>query len=334
MDTQSKINKLIQKIIKQCSQKESREQTNKLNEMLKYAEHEKFKEFIDILSIILKSEVKNYYKKSISKNVSDKMTSEIYLAHYTSMETIYSILKPQIEQQMSGLRLSDASYSNDPSEGNYLKDNLIKNYPWLKDSGQDTDAFVCSFVSGEDSNIGDKITYWQSYGKDGLGCSLQLSQKTDLLEKLDPVLYEDDFEHLIAYFKDYFELGGLLHSQFSSDTDKKYFALRFWKAFDKIKFLYKHKGYEYEKEYRFIKTSSDSEEIKEDFKNTPPYLRRYIFDEQLSSKKILTSGSKITIGPRVMNSSRLRKYLKNLAKQSGYIGPQFTCSEIPYRKVW
>ena len=239
--------------------------------------------------------------------------------------------KPE-NNKMNGLRLFDASYSNDPKEGNYLKNDISKEYLWLKDAGRETDAFVCSFFSG-DKDIGDKVTCWQSYGKDGLGCSIQLP-KTDLLTQLNPVLYIDNCRDIIIQFKNYFELGRLLHSQIPSNEDKKFFALEFWKAFDEIKFLYKHKGYEYEKEYRFIKVASEPEEIEEEMILASPYLKRYVFDEQLSCKNILSSGSKIIIGPRVINSDRLRQYLQKFIHQSTNIGAEVIISKVPYRKVW
>lgn len=352
MSIQSKTSSLIKEIehrFQKKPQKKSVEQVeNYIKEMCEYVKHNK-KESIYSLSKFLKHEVEDYYNKIILDDITSKggekelkeikscgnktkddINSKCYLAHYTNMETIFSIIKN--EKQMNGLRLSDISYSNDPSEGNYLKNNLIKYYPWLKYAIQETDAFVCSFFSGGD-DIGDKITYWQSYGKDGLGCSIQF-KKSLIEKKTTPVLYGETLcEILRNKFKCYFELGGLLYNGISSDSDKKYFASQFWKALDKVKFLYKHKGFEYEQEYRFIKIS-ESEEVKEDFKSKPPYLRRYIFDDQLNSENILKSGSKITIGPRVTNSSRLCKYFKKVADQSKFYGPQFICSKIPYRKIW
>ena len=331
MSVQEKIEKLAQKTI---GYKESKPQKEILiTRFLTYTKARK-KESANYLSEALKSELSDY-RNEISSN----KPKSLYLAHYTSMETIFSILESSQntdKNKMNGLKLFDASYSNDPKEGIYLKDHISKKYPWLEDAGQETDAFICSFFSGE-KDIGDKVTCWQSYGKDGLGGSIQLPQidllKPDLLKQLNPVSYKNNFRDIIRRFENYFELGGLLYSQIPSNEDKKFFATEFWKAFNEIRFLYKHKGYEFEHEYRFIKVSSDIKKIKEDTVSVHPYLRRYIFDEQLSAKNLLVSGSKIVIGQRVMNCDHLCQYLKKIVSQKK-LGAEVVISKIPYRKVW
>ena len=293
------------------------------------------------LCAALTLEVENYYKQnhSIKLKAPDKANEsgapantarpETYFAHYTSVETIFSILKDHEKEKPNGLRLSDASYSNDPSEGNYLKKEIAKAHQWLIDAGEDTDAFVCSFVSGGE-DIGNKITYWQAYGKDGLGCSIQLPLNF-CNEEFGRALYgKNGIQKAQENFKDYFELGKKIYKQLHNEK-KKSFAAEFWKSFDKIRFLYKDAGYEHENEYRLIKISKEPEET---FTKEHPYLKRYILDDRLETQKILTSGSHVTIGPKVINKSRLCQYLKNLAQKGGLSGPKFIPSEIPYRKVW
>ena len=327
----------------------------------------------------LKLEVESYHKKNHSAEIKRDKTikteeesrSVIYFAHYTSVETIYSILEkyqPQREKKenqghnnqknkfdskedseknaniSSGLRLSDASYSNDPSEGNYLKKEITKDHQWLNDAKKSTDGFVCSFISGNE-HIGDKVTYWQAYGKDGLGCALQLPltcnvkyDKTGKIIKkgweqiLNPVLYgKDEVQKVKDHFKEYFDFGKKLYNLSRDETSKKDFATDFWKIFDRIKYLYKHNGYEHEKEYRLVQVSKNPQEK---FVNKNPYLQRYILDSRLKTENILASGSKIVLGPKILKTFRLCQHLKNLAKAKGLYGPQFTSSKIPYRKVW
>ena len=269
---------------------------------------------------------------------SDTEKPKIYFAHYTSAKTVFSILKDYRMGTPNGLRLSDASYSNDPSEGNYLKKAIAKDHKWLIDARKDTNAFVCSFVSGKE-DIGNKITYWQAYGKDGLGCSIQLHLHFDN-RVFDRVLYgEDAAQKVKNKFEEYFNLGQELYTLFHSEETRKGFAAKFWKCFDSIKFLYKDAGYEHENEYRLVKISN---EPKEAFTDEHPYLRRYIFDKCLQANNIFKSGSKVIIGPKVINSGALcqffKKYVadinKNFSDHSLKIQTKFVPSKIPYRKVW
>ena len=243
--TKEKFNEIIKKL--EENQKSRQNEIKLYNEEKRFEELEKLKKLEKFLrldkmgSLViddLKKEVNNYLKKkhginnSGTKNKkehvidnSDTSDEELYLAHYTDIATIHSIL---IEQQkinqektnksqniLNGLRLSSAVYSNDPTEGSYLKNELVKHYEWLDFAKRETDAFFCSFVSSTtDKNIGDKITYWQSYGKDGLGCSIQLSDsfKKDIFHR---VLYEkDDIHEVKNKFEAYFKLGKKIYQDY------------------------------------------------------------------------------------------------------------------------
>ena len=337
----------------------------------RFMEKEKLYKAQILLLVSLKLEIESYLKKNhsekvgtktkINKSIETELKAEeskpsIYLAHYTSVETIYSILEkyqPPKEKKdyqkhscqenkvdskdgaeknaniLSGLRLSDASYSNDPSEGNYLKKEIARDYKWLNDAKKTTNAFICSFVSGKDG-IGDKITYWQAYGKDGLGCSIQLP-----LDSYNEVVYrvlygKDEVQKAKDHFKKYFEFGQKLYNKLP-EKNRKDFVKKFWLKFDEIKFLYKDAGYEHEYEYRLVKISKNPEE---EFIPKHPYLRRYVLDNCLRVNNILASGSKVVIGPKVINTTRLRQHLTRLAQAKELYGPQFISSKIPYRKVW
>ena len=296
--------------------------------------------------------------------------SELYLAHYTSMETIYSILtdakkdklhhsKDQSkdkadnsqdtkEENLAFLRLYNVSSLNDPSEGEYLRKELSKEYKWLEDVEiKDTDAFICSFVSGEEE-VGNALPYWQAYGDDGLGCSIQLPPNADIFHSVIRILYgNDQIETVKDKFKFYFELGSKLHEKLpkkkEKEDDKKDdkemtkedFATEFWESFDKIKFLYKSDAYEHEKEYRYVVFSKDSDkEIKYHFKSEGSYLRRYILEKNLQANNILTTSRTVFIGPRVADKERVCLYLEELAEQAGLPGPEFIASELPYQKLW
>ncbi len=282
----------------------------------------------------LKKEVDNW-----SKNKS--IATDICVAHYTNADTIYSLLtskdegkdKIKNEKCYSFLRLYDASSLNDPEEGSYLKNRLVKDFGWLK-KAKDTDAFICSFVCGKES-MGDKLPYWQSYGADGLGCSIQLSTNFKR-EILKPVQYgKANIEEIKTTFKIFFELGKLIYDKYEKDK-KENFSTLFWKAFDKVKFLFKDDVYKDEKECRIVVVvpSNSETKIQYHFKSEGPYLRRYIEVEELRVNNFLATGSKIFVGPRVVNGEGMCKKLEELAGQSKLNGPKFISSKISYRKVW
>lgn len=274
---------------------------------------------------ILKDAVNVYHERMIAKS-----KENLFFAHYTSVQVMHSILKKRIEGNY--LRLYGAFSTNDPSEGLYLRDELANEYKWLKDAELSTDAFICSFVS-DGKGIGNRITYWQSYGRDGLGCSIQLPQNCSIKDSLYPILYGKEEADKVKYeFKDYLELGSKIHDFYTDKSEKENFATAFWKVFDKIKFSHKHEGYEYEKEYRMIKIPDTDGEIKDDFRSENPYYRRYILDEELQANRLLTSGAEVFIGPRVTNGERLCEYFEKLAKEAKLDGV-FTPSQIPYRKI-
>lgn len=283
--------------------------------------------------------------QNICTNSYDAISSKknIHLAHYTSLETIYSILEKQKKyknkknkesiNKENGLRLYDVDTLNDPTEGKIISKSLLtKRHDYLKNaedakSSDIINTFICSFVSGAE-NIGDKLQYWQSYGQDGLGCSIQLSPKQDK-KKFYEVFYNEKIEESII--NKYLDLGKELHKKLPS-KEQENFANNIFKSINWMTFLYKSADYEQEKEYRYIQTSSEN--IKFHFKEDGPYLREYILSPDLNAEEFLITNSKITIGPRVHDSDRICKYLKALAEQAGLPGPCFKPSKIKYRKIW
>lgn len=302
-------------------------------QMREYIDGGKFRETVAPLVEILKPEIDRYEKCRLEDTKKETESKEaLYLAHYTGVDTMHSILVSNETNNKSGdfLRLYGAFSMNDPSEGLYLRNEFAKEHKWLIDAERNTDAFICSFVS-DGPGIGNRITYWQSYGMDGLGCSIQVSPHCSLNEHVQPVLYgKEEAKKVEDKFKNYLALGGELHKS-CSEKEGKDFATAFWKAFDKIKFSHKHDGYVYENEYRMIKIPDAEEKIEDDFRSKEPYYRRYVLNEDLRANRLLISGTEVFIGPRVRNKERLRQYFEKLAKKGQLDGVKFTPSRIPYR---
>lgn len=304
-----------------------------------YINHDKLEETAALLVGLLRMKVEEY-KKGLSEEKSDK---QLFLAHYTSVETVFSIIENKEE-----LRLYDAFYLNDPNEGmlfsKHLKDALAENYEWLGNI-DDSDAFICSFVGG-DKEIGDNLSYWHSYGKGGMGCSVRLSELHSQESVFHPVLYgEKSVKNAVTAFVPFFKLGKEVHDCLSSldDSMAKFFAENFWKAFDAIKFMYKSDAYKHENEYRMVRIPELDADVKYHLKSDGlyPYLRKYIADENLSAEtifavnsKITAEQAKVTIGPAVRRANHLWKNLEKLAEKRGIKGATFARSGIPYQRFW
>lgn len=297
-------------------------------QMREYIEGDRFRESVAPLADLLRLDVARYKKGRSEK---EKETGEhLCLAHYTSVETVFSILERRGETD-GFLRLYDAFYLNDPKEGNYLRDSFAEEYAWLSDA-EDTEAFISSFV-GWDEGCEDSLMYWQSYGKKGLGCSILLSKHFSTSGTLYPVLYGAKGANAAKKkFRNYLELGDVLINRCAKDEQNS-FANEFWKAFDEIKFMYKDVAYEYEREYRMVKIRKD-EEVHYDLKNEGPYLRKYIVDDRLGVDKIFASDSRVTVGPAVRKANHLSKNLEKFAKKQEVLGPSFASSKISYQKFW
>jgi len=309
-----------------------------------YINHDKLEEAVALLVGLLRMKVEEYQKEQSEKMKEKSNGEKLFLAHYTSVETVFSIIENKGE-----LRLYDAFYLNDPNEGKFfskhLKDALAENYEWLEGI-DDTDAFICSFVGG-DKEIGDKLSYWHSYGKGGLGCSIRLSELHSQESVFHPVSYgEESVKNAVIAFEPLFKLGKEVHDCLSFLEEfaaQEFFAENFWKAFDEIKFMYKDVAYEHENEYRMVRVPELDADVKYELKSEGlyPYLRKYIADENLSTEKIFAINSKITaeqakvtIGPAVRRAKHLYKSLKNLAEKRGVKGAIFDSSGIPHQRFW
>lgn len=315
------------------------DRANTLNNIRKYIDHNQFESAKAQLFNTLTSEIDEFLEVNRCKN-----TEGVCFAHYTSIETLYSLIgsypdKLQNSDKHSiireGLRLYDAFYLNDPKEGKFLaKGKTIKSI--FKKNGvppDETNSFICSFVRGED-DVGDKLEYWQSYGKGGLGCSIQLSEYYEHKNHLECVFYgKSKIKELENELGEIIELANIFYDKLNN-TGKEKFATDYWKCFDKVKFLFKSNDYKYENESRLVKVIEDTSEVKFDFKKDGSYLRRYYFDQRLETSKLLISGTRIFIGPAVRKAKHLCANLKEFATKKGFAGPEFISSNIPYQKFW
>ena len=111
-----------------------------------------------------------------------------------------------------------------------------------------------------------------------------------------------------------------------------------WESLERIRYLYKNEAYEYENECRFVVAESnilDKDKIcfeYQDRNNSPARIRHYYEHEELGIKKLLVTGSSITLGPCVPYPYNMGYYLERLMQQVDLYGPKIKTSKIPYRK--
>ena len=263
----------------------------------------------------------------------------LFLAHYTSVGALKCIIK-------GNLRLYAADSFNDPDEGDFLRQEIASKYNFL-DAEKDKEAemprksdraFVCSFVSG-DRDVANKLMYWQSYGKDGLGCSIQPPPPSLMSEEaranFAKVRYgEEGFEKVEEVFGPFLEETRDL-SRRKPEHSAPFLLGWLRECFSGIAYLYKSKDYESEKEYRIFVAPKRGGGIRYHYKNEPcdgPLVRKFI--EPPNFGGILASGSSIMIGPRVRDKERIHEYLAALCHEHEIYGPEFGVSRIRYRKFW
>ena len=167
--------------------------------------------------------------------------------HYTSVSNLFSMFDDKT------MRLYNSDNSNDPNEGAYfdLYASFLSHYSWL-DMRSSAPAYLASFIISEshDDNYRcrDDLVYWRTYGDAARGCSIEFFSASRELQK---VLYGDHEVNLTAQLLEEFltkiaplvELPSPIGSRFASLIAD---------ALNSIRYLYKSKDYEYEKECRLV----------------------------------------------------------------------------------
>ena len=115
-------------------------------------------------------------------------TTEFMAVHYTSLDAVIGMLK-EVRDGEGYLRMYSASGFNDPNEGklftsvaNGNSQSLAPCLPEDNDADRNP-AFVASFIRVEQSDgeqpqtvdPANELLFWRLYGREGTGCSLQLS---------------------------------------------------------------------------------------------------------------------------------------------------------------
>ena len=282
-----------------------------------------------------------------------------FVIHYTSIATIVSMLQnasknkkdvseddqeSSNDDQNASLRLYDSVHFNDPDEGNYFARhlNLPKRYDWIDKEKKDAShAYIASFIISDNKrDMSDNLVFWRTYGREGEGCSLKLCIPSCRLRK---VLYgANEVKRSGQILRSVLAILDPLvniRKRLLKEKIREKLAEAVWESMERIRYLYKSEAYEYENECRFVVAEPDIPDISDkvcyeyqDRNNSPARIRHYYEDEVLEIKKILPSGSLITLGPCVPHSSDVRYCLESLKRKANMYGPEIKLSEISYRK--
>ncbi len=266
--------------------------------------------------------------------------------HYTSLETLLSVLRDKAEGKESFLRMYDSFHLNDPEEGQYLVRRIgpMDQPGWLPER-KNFHAYITSFVVPDDNKDQelrdeDNLKYWLAYGQRGRGCSIRFpvshnrfrrvlygqQNATRTLEILDlPSIWSrlepltDHSNHVVSRVAQ-----GLL-----SESMRRNVA--------RILYLYKADAYKYEQECRAVKSVLEIPDEDIHFERleqfaSPRSLRHYYNNSDLRIDRILVTGSLVTIGPLVSHPHNVMYYINTLLERARLPGPTVEVSQIPYEE--
>ena len=315
------------------------------NELTHSFEQHLSDEVIPTLSNVLVPLHRKIEKQHILAVPEDRSTTVI---HYTSLHTIVSILQSRsmfrqdvqettdagvASSNAATLRLYDSAHFNDPAEGNYLGSILPDEHSWVKNADH-SHAYAVSFINHNGKNEQDDLVFWRTYGGEGEGCSITLNVPSHHLRR---VIYgADDAADTLQALTPVLDVLQPLATNWQDEVIQK-LRQSFWESLARIRYLYKRKEYEYEKEWRIVVAKSDVDvrHIGFDYRrhqNASSHLRHFVTQEDLVIEQMLGSGSVVTVGPRVTDPEDLCQSLEILKRRAGLNDLRITRSGIdPYR---
>ena len=264
--------------------------------------------------------------------------------HYTSIRVLASMLKRlDVKDKRVSLRAYDTVHFNDPTEGEFLMEFIPKEYKKLT-SGKKNRTFVTSFViSNGSDDLSDNLMFWRQYGKEGEGCSLSIplynGNEMSMREKLKKVKYgTDSAQDTILKIKQILDVVKPLvdHENFPSSDTKRILSNVVWRNLEQLRYLYKHDAYKHENECRIIVNEQESnQELQfeyQDKNDSFPKIRSYFETDYLDIRKILVTGSVITLGPTIPYVYYMKEDLEKYLKRIKIYGVKVKISDVLYRK--
>ena len=267
------------------------------------------------------------------------------LIHYTSIDTLISIIRAWDQSKNSFLRMYDSFHLNDPEEGQYFTRSvsLTKEFRWHIEE-KSSHAYIASFIvpkQNERQELGDEdnLQYWLAYGQRGTGCSIRFPVRHNRFRQ---VLYGKDKVIRALEILDLPSICNCLQPLTDSgvesfrDTARRMLSESVWENLERIRYLYKDEAYEYEQECRLVISELDvpEGEIRFDPVEQPASshrFRHYYQHNDLRIGRLLATDSVITLGPLVPRPENMEYYIKSLLEERNLKGPKIVTSKIPYR---
>lgn len=307
-------------------------------------DHELNQSYVDeIIVPLLKDVLESQFTPIKSRHALDssEVNDGFFVIHYTGITNLVSMLRCAADDNgKSSLRLYDSVHFNDPDEGNYFDRylELSKEHEILPNK-KAHHAYITSFIRPHPNpkkDMSDNLVFWRTYGKEGKGCSLTLRVPHGRIQK---VLYGvDKVRCTDNYLKNALDtLSPLLSICEEAMEQVRETLLNTIEGYiEKVRYLFKSEAYEYERECRLVIPEPDADTTLISFEyqevcGSDVRIRHYYEDEQLDVKRLLVTGSVITLGPRVSNPNNVRYYLEAMLQEANLAGPKIRISEIPYQ---
>ena len=289
-----------------------------------------------------------------------------YLAHYTSIDALFSILScpikhdsqfalstggaPETPNKSSGfLRMYDTFNSNDPNEGQFFvsssrsHNRFSSQHPvlWtLIVERTRLPAYVASFRAVSRLKDVDDLVFWRTYGKNGQGCAIVFpvsffTADTPAMQvQYGRQSVQLTLDNLSNVFNSLTSVKSLRNSAILTGTDSlpKYISL----SLSPIPYLHKSKNYKYESEVRVVVPYADLAPKSlfchriHDIE-TGSKLRHFANLKALHIDNILRTDSFIMLGPAVTSKPNLMFVLEKRLANLGLVGSGIISSTIEYR---
>lgn len=320
----------------------------------------------------LREYLHHLHLKAVSRHKHDESGSSVNVIHYTSIETLISLLSsdpnylPSDEEHdhpsnfssqnnaetnssvdsksagahrgCSPLRLYDSVYLNDPNESVYFfqKFEVLKQYDLNIDREDESEsrAYMTSFISANSSDQ-DKSPDDNLIFWRTYGKEGEGCSLSILVptNQLRKVLYGP--KEVEATAEIFVEALRIIEPILNLANVRRLLAKPIQVALTPLSYLYKDDAYSHEQEYRIVLTKSEinKNEIVFEDKSPKVAIRHFVERKELSIKKLFTTGSKIRLGPCVPHRDNIRYCIEELLRRADLEHTKVKFSKIPYRKL-
>ena len=285
-------------------------------------------------------------KESPAHRIIANPNNTIRVVHYTSVDTAIDMLKDAgADGGNWRLRMSHTAGFNDKAEGQYLFEayglakatdiglmpaNTRRNLP-QRDQEQEHHIYAVCFVTPQCLGIphdyeirpsppeADNATFWATpYGKNGNAVALTVTMQPDSLYRLYRVQYgpkaaQNTADTVAQYCERILDTVRQLQSAAIEELTKRIIQ----EEVTLLRYLYKDQSFEDERESRAISICRAGD-VNIDPVMDNGVFKSYYRSDDMSAGKIFSSGSSITLGPRVRNRASAMLHIRQLVRQSKY----------------